>query len=202
MILFDADGVIQTTSDDFKPTLQSFLSNAADVDGFLKDIFVAELPSLIGKGDFADNLREVLKHWNICMPVEKVLNTWTLIKPIVGLETIIARLQQTGIMSCIASNQQSYRANYMSCVLDYGNIFHREFYSFALGVMKPNPDFFEKAKNALGVKASEMLFIDDNAMNVKSASDVGITAAMFNVFDHPDPAEALVEVLNQHGICL
>jgi FMN phosphatase YigB (HAD superfamily) len=68
--------------------------------------------------------------------------------------------------------------------------------------MKPNPDFFEKAKNGLDVKASEMLFIDDNAMNVKSASDVGFSAAMFNAYDHPSPAGALVEVLNQHGIYL
>lgn len=201
-ILFDADGVIQTTSDDFLDTLKKFLHDADDVDKFLKDIFAAEFPALTGDGDFVTGLHGVLEHWNVHAPVEKVLNAWTLIKPIDGIETLVMQLRYEGILCCVASNQQSYRADHMSHLLGYCDIFDREFYSFDLGVMKPSPRFFEQIIDGLGIAPSELLFIDDNVANVDAAINAGINAAVFRALDHPDPVASLSGVIDQHGVHL
>lgn len=201
-VLFDADGVIQTSSDDFWDTLKGFLHDAGDVEKFLKDIFAAEFLSLTGDGDFVTSLRGVLEHWNVQAPVEQVLNAWTFIKPIDGIEMLVTQLRRAGILSCIASNQQSYRANYMSHSLGYRDVFDREFYSFDLGVIKPSPEFFEQIIDILDIVPSELLFIDDNVANVDAAIDTGINAAVFRALDHFDPAASLSGMISQHGVCL
>ena len=200
-VLLDADGVIQTTAGSWLDTLKGFLRNAGDVDAFLRDIFAAELPSVTGKGDFAADLKTVLVRWNVSAPIEQVLDAWTLIKPIDGIEALTVQLRLKGILCCVASNQVHYRADHMSRVLGYRDAFDHEFYSCHLGVLKPSPEFFEKVIDALNADPSELLFIDDNAENVKTASSKGINAAVFNATDHADPAAALSRVLSQYGAC-
>jgi putative hydrolase of the HAD superfamily len=198
-VLLDADGVIQTTSEGFLDTLKGLLQDPRSIDGFLRDIYAAELPSLTGDGDFAADLQAVLETWNIRAPVQQALRAWTLIKPIDGVKALTARLRLKGILSCVASNQQSYRADHMSHVLGYWNIFDREFYSCDLGVTKSSPEFFEKVIDALKADPSELLFIDDNAANVDAAISAGLNATMFNARDHLDPAASLSQILSRYG---
>jgi len=51
--------------------------------------------------------------------------------------------------------------------------------SHELGYLKPDPEFFRKALEKLDIKSEESVFIDDSEINVKAASDVGITAFQF-----------------------
>lgn len=201
-ILFDADGVIQITSDDFLDTLKGLLHDAGDVDKFLKDIFAAEFPTLTGDGDFATNLRSVLEHWNVHTPVDQVLNAWTLIKPIDGIEMLVTQLRYAGVLCCVASNQQSHRANHMSHLLGYRHMFDREFYSCDLGVVKPSSKFFERIIDSLNFDPSVLLFIDDNVANVDAATNAGINAAIFRALDHLDPVASLPGMISKYGVRL
>lgn len=198
-VLLDADGVIQTRTESFPVALRGFLRDPRSVEEFLRDIFAAERPSLTGEGDFTADLKTVLECWNVDAPVEQVLKVWTLIKPIDGIKALTARLRLMGTQSCVASNQQSYRASYMSHVLGYQDIFDREFYSCDLGAAKPCPEFFELIVHTLKVDPSELLFIDDHAENIDGAIRTGIHAAVFDSSDHPDPAASLFHLISQYG---
>ena len=66
--------------------------------------------------------------------------------------------------------------------------------SHELGVLKPAPEFFNKALEKLDIKAEESVFIDDSELNAKAANEVGITAFKF------DNLEKLKEDFSEAGI--
>ena len=69
--------------------------------------------------------------------------------------------------------------------------------SFELGVVKPDPRFFELALQQLGLSANECVFVDDRADNVASAQSVGLRAVQ--AID-PDAVRAgLVAALDSFG---
>ncbi len=140
-----------------------------------------------------------MARWSVSTALEQVLNAWTLIEPIDGIQALTTRLRLKGTLSCIASSQERYRANYMSRILGYQNIFDREFYWCDLGVVKSNPEFLEKVIDALGTDPSDLVFIDDNPEIVNTASGTGINAAVFNARDHLDAASSLSHILSQYG---
>jgi putative hydrolase of the HAD superfamily len=53
-------------------------------------------------------------------------------------------------------------------------MFDRAFLSFELGMVKPDPEIFEHVVQALGVSAAQVLFLDDNQLNVDQACAVGL----------------------------
>lgn len=57
--------------------------------------------------------------------------------------------------------------------------FHKPYYSHLINLRKPNLDIYEYVLNDAGLKASETLFIDDNADNIEGAKKIGI-----NTFHH------------------
>lgn len=81
---------------------------------------------------------------------------------------------EPGVPCHIASNQQAGRARHMSEVLDYKNLFTREFYSCALGVAKPDIAFFELVLHSLDLRGANVLFLDDRRENVEAASGLGL----------------------------
>jgi putative hydrolase of the HAD superfamily len=53
-------------------------------------------------------------------------------------------------------------------------IFDRAWYSFRMGLYKPDPEIFLRVLNEGGMVAEETLFIDDNLKNVEAARTVGL----------------------------
>jgi putative hydrolase of the HAD superfamily len=54
--------------------------------------------------------------------------------------------------------------------------FHANFPSYAVGKLKPDADYFEHVLATLGVPPERALFLDDNALNVAAAAELGIVA--------------------------
>jgi HAD superfamily hydrolase (TIGR01509 family) len=54
--------------------------------------------------------------------------------------------------------------------------FHHNFPSHEVGMLKPDADYFAHVLAALGVPAGRVLFVDDNALNVDAAAQLGIVA--------------------------
>lgn len=73
-------------------------------------------------------------------------------------------------------------------------MFDREYLSYALGMVKPDPDIYEYAVADLGVAPSQVLFIDDNQINVDGALACGLQSAVAK-----GPAEATA-VLQRYGV--
>jgi putative hydrolase of the HAD superfamily len=55
-----------------------------------------------------------------------------------------------------------------------GDLFETVFLSYEMGLMKPDPRIYTQVLEQAGLVAEETLFLDDNADNVKAASEVGI----------------------------
>jgi putative hydrolase of the HAD superfamily len=52
------------------------------------------------------------------------------------------------------------------------------FLSFETGLLKPDLSAFKQVLNALNCKPQELLFLDDNALNIESALQLGIQAQL------------------------
>ncbi len=58
-------------------------------------------------------------------------------------------------------------------------LFDYRFASFKLGTVKPNPHIYREVLKRMGLKPSEVLFVDNMARNVRGARSVGIISVHF-----------------------
>ena len=75
-----------------------------------------------------------------------------------------------------------------------GAAFDRHFPSFELGLAKPHTDIFDRVVELLGMSAGQVLFLDDNQLNVDGARSAGLLAERVV---GPDAARA---ALVRHGV--
>jgi HAD superfamily hydrolase (TIGR01509 family) len=68
---------------------------------------------------------------------------------------------------------------------------HHSFYSYDLGLHKPDPDVYRAASRRLGVDPSLCVFLDDVEENVTGARETGMQALQFENARIPDIREAL-----------
>jgi HAD superfamily hydrolase (TIGR01509 family) len=180
-ILFDADGVVQTTDEKWWFALTELIGpNDPDrVQRFLGDIMAAELPALAGTTTFAGPLGEVLRLWEVTTPASEVLRMWQHIEVDFSMIAAIRELTAQGVRCALATNQHPERAAYMRDTLGYDEVFAELFYSCDEGVAKPDPAFFTRAVERLGVAPQRTLFVDDNQDNVAGAREAGLVAELF-----------------------
>ena len=199
-ILFDADGVLQYPAADYELVFRKLLgSRVQDAEQFFTDMFLIERASLDGKGDFQNDLIELLGRWDLLQGAEQVLTLSTQIKPSAAILSTISALRSSGVSCCLASNQQSYRARFMSKSLGYSNCFDKEFYSCDLGFVKPDPRYFESVLAELGKPPHTILFIDDQEANVVAARSVGLHGTVFSA-SHETGDQILRAILSDYEI--
>ena len=59
-----------------------------------------------------------------------------------------------------------------------GAVFEHQFASHLTGKIKPNAEAFEHVLESLDCRASQVLFLDDNALNVEAARNIGMHAQL------------------------
>lgn len=197
VVLFDADGVIQTTPALFRSRLEGLLTNSAHSSEFITDIFEAEKPCLTGKLDFTRELDEVLKRWDCSVSTEDALKVWQMIEPNTGILELISDLRKSGVYVALASNQQKHRAEFMSRGLGYAEIFDDLFFSCELGYAKPDVGFFSLILDRLELPGDSILFLDDHQMNVDAAKNSGMEAEVYNL---DFGVEAMRQILEKNGV--
>ena len=181
LMLFDADGVIQTTPPEWLPALKALTPTGGEEDKLLQDIFAAEKPCLTGEKVFADALLPVLSDWGIKLPVQDVLNIWTMIDPVEVNLNVVSELRQQGVRTGLATNQQNHRAEYMRSALAYDSHFDHLFISCEMRVAKPDPDYFRKIAQMMGLAPTAIAFVDDHAGNVDAAKSAGLSGAVYDL---------------------
>ena len=197
-VLFDADGVIQRPTVDWRATLSTFVPASAAED-FVLDLMNSERPSLVGKGDFRDAIVEVLARWGSTTPAEEVFELWHRFEAEPVVVGWIQELRARGIGCHLATNQQAYRRAIMHDERHYGDWFDQTFYSCDLGLAKPDPAYFRAILSAIDRPASSVFFIDDNEANVAGARSVGLHA---EVYDLADGTDALRSLLERYGLSI
>jgi len=67
--------------------------------------------------------------------------------------------------------------------------------SFEVKLVKPDPRIYELATNRSGYEAGEILFVDDNPLNIQAAEKAGWQAHLFNEDNAETEAEELRKIL-------
>ncbi len=99
-------------------------------------------------------------------------------RPLRGTVKIIERLKEAGHrVVCGTNTLDAHYAIHLSSG-DY-RPFDRVYASHEMGVIKPNPAFWEKILAAEASPASEAIFVDDNGINVEAARKLGIESVLF-----------------------
>lgn len=196
-VLFDADGVIQVPTIDWRATLSTYLRPGQDTEDFVFDLMDAEGPALAGKGDFRTPMAAVLERWEVGTPVDEVLSLWSKFEVVPEAIDVVQELRAAGLPCHLATNQQSYRRAIMNDQRDYGQWFDRSFYSCDLGLAKPWPAYFTAILAAIDLPPASVLFIDDNPDNVDGARQAGLHAEQFHI---KKGALKLRELLHGYGL--
>lgn len=197
-VLFDADGVLQRPTVDWRSALSAFVA-ASSADEFLVDLMASERPSIVGKGDFRDAVAEVVQRWSSTASVEEVLQMWHRFEAEPVVIGWIQELRAAGIGCHLATNQHAYRRAIMHDERRYRDFFDQTFYSCDLELAKPDPAYFRAILTAVDRPATSVLFIDDNEANIEGALSVGLNAELYDLADGLD---ALRELLTRHGLPL
>ncbi|MFD3407814.1 HAD family phosphatase [Aquirufa sp. HETE-83D] len=60
------------------------------------------------------------------------------------------------------------------------SLFHQVYYSFEMGLVKPDPAIYWKVLSEQGLTPREVLFFDDNVANINSAKNIGIQSYLID----------------------
>jgi putative hydrolase of the HAD superfamily len=130
----------------------------------------------------SEALTRLMKRWSCTVTIDAALAVWTTIEVEPGVAEIVEGLRSQGTRCFLASNQEAFKAEYMSRALGYGELFDREFYSCHVGVKKPDLAYFEAIAAEVRMPPERLLFIDHQEANVIAARQVGLVAAHFSRF--------------------
>jgi glucose-1-phosphatase len=183
-IIFDLGGVILDLSVDH--TLQSF----SELSGLKKEevekIFHSTPEFLLyEKGgmtdsEFRDFVRRVYK---INAPDSSLDKSWNaMLRGLPVDKLALLDKLKTKYKVLLLSNTNNIHLTYINDIMmpavnrervldDY---FHHAYYSHLMFMRKPDAEIFEKVLSDHNLKASETLFLDDNASNIAGAGSIGI----------------------------
>ena len=181
VVLWDADGVLQTVPRGWEHTMRPVVEgHVEDVERFLVEAFEAEAPSLRGEVPWTEQLTRLLERWGVPHLHRPALDAWFTILPVDEVRDLVRTVRARGIACYLASNQDRTRAEHMTEEIGYGRLLDGCYYSWALGVAKPEAAFFGRILDELGVRPQDALFVDDNPVNVAEASALGLRALCWN----------------------
>lgn len=126
---------------------------------------------------YADFAASIGLSWNY----EEWTQAWADIYSIheVG-HALFLRLQRAGQRVAILSNLAAYNAvSILRKFPDFFSVTPHNFFSFELGLHKPDPAIYTAVCQALRVTPEQCLFLDDNADNVAGAQSIGMPAHHF-----------------------
>jgi putative hydrolase of the HAD superfamily len=181
-VLFDADGVVQTSN----PVVDVIGSlcgcDASQAEAFLHELWrrEEELGCLVGGGDLLGGVAVMLSdrgvtHEPSAFYADLLRAT---IVPAHHVLALVDQLRAAGVFCALATNQERNRLAFMTEALGYAGRFDRIYGSCALGLRKPTAEYFEAIVRDVGLPADEMLFLDDHEPNVDSARAVGMRAEL------------------------
>jgi putative hydrolase of the HAD superfamily len=179
-LLIDADGVIQKASPARRDAFSRILGGRDnEVSDFVGSYFRLEDAAQIGEIDIAEALPSFLASWRAAGSAADMIGALRMIDNYPGALGEVQNLRTSGMYCCLATNQERHRGIFMSQSLGYRELFDREFYSYALGVAKPDVAFYRAVVEALPYEPSEMLMADDRAENAAAAEQMGIAGFLF-----------------------
>lgn len=124
--------------------------------------------------DFA---RGVVTDWGLEVTPEVFLaefGQW-LVGPLPGAQELVTEVRQRVPVACL-SNTNRIHWDAGAARWPLWTAFDHAFLSFEIGMVKPDREAFDHVAEVLGSDATNLLFLDDNAINVEAALGAGFQA--------------------------
>jgi glucose-1-phosphatase len=137
----------------------------------------------------------IVEEWELPYSAEEFLRifpTW-LDDPFEGAEQMLRETSEHRRVGCL-SNTNSLQWNGMISHWPIAKYFEQRFLSFELAAVKPDAVIYERVIERLPVPPANVLFLDDNPLNVEAANAAGLRA---------EQAVGVTEaraVLERHGL--
>jgi putative hydrolase of the HAD superfamily len=180
-VLWDADGVLQRVPGGFEESMRPAIERYVDdVDAFLAEAYVEERPCLTGERSWVEVLPGLLERWGMADAYEEILGVWLSIEPVDVARELVSAVRSVGYRCCLATNQDRTRGRFMHDALGYEQLLDGAFYSYELGLAKPDLPYFTTIVERLDVRPEQVMFVDDNAANVEAARSVGLEAEVWS----------------------
>lgn len=152
------------TAPDFETKLDSFqaLCTRSDYGKLSRDGFFEEVSKLAGTT--VQQMTEGLESLTI---INKEL-----------VEFVTSIKKQNYKIACLSNGTHEWT---LRVITDHGlgQLFDKVVLSGDLGIVKPNPEIYQKTLDELDVKANDALFVDDREVNIKGAEACGIQSILF-----------------------
>ena len=137
-------------------SLRLFETGRMSPEEFIED-FLAELRPGLGRAELMRELEEFVGG------------------PLPGAVELLDELRPHYLVACL-SNTNALHWPRAAADLELDRRLHRAFLSFETGVLKPDPEAFERVCRDLDMAAAEILFFDDAPPNVEAAAALGFRA--------------------------
>ncbi len=149
--------------------------------GNVPQIFLDYEMGLVSESQFFDGLKSLAP--SKILDETDLLDAWNALLGTIAPEKIqwIMELRKKGFKTALLSNtNHTHIQQALSTIrssfhgLDFENdCFDYVFYSHEIHLRKPNPDIYLYVEKQVGLKGSEILFIDDNRENILAAQTLG-----------------------------
>lgn len=93
-----------------------------------------------------------------------------------GAAELVRQVSAHGVATGVLSNTNALHWDHQTDGEILRRLFDHEFLSYRLGLVKPDRELFEAVVAALGLAPAEILFLDDNDLNVAGARAAGLAA--------------------------
>ena len=181
-VVFDADGVLV-----FPDRFAEHLTREHQITREATQVFFQGKfhDCLLGQADLGAVLVPYLKEWGWQGSADEFMQLWFSVEDAVDarvLDTAKA-LRSTGLVCCLASNQEPHRAKYMEEAMGFSAHFDHLFFSGVLGMKKPDAQFYEAIEAALNLSGEQIAFWDDSPAHIETAKQRGWRAELYTDYE-------------------
>ncbi len=175
--IFDFGGVLYQI--DPKRTVEAFKKVSGDPEFLLKikDLFRKHIAPL-EKGEIShDEFRERTRHeYKLNVDDETFDKYWniTLIKMYDHSIQEVLKFKKLGRVILLSNTNPVHYNKFKDECSELFSLFEKLYFSFNLGMIKPQAEIFEYTLKDMDFKPGETVFIDDSESNIETASSLGI----------------------------
>lgn len=178
-VIFDLGGVILNLNQDL--TLKAFEQLGADLHkvNFQSPVFTDFETGKIGAQEFRNQIRTFLKQEVTDAAIDEVWNAMLLDIPEHRIKAI-EQLRKTHRIYLL-SNTNSIHIDAFNTYFKqqfeperWVQLFDKIYYSYEIGLRKPNTDIYEYVTADIQMQPEHCLFIDDSLANINGAADAGL----------------------------
>lgn len=182
-ILFDADGVVLLVHEMFSHQYAKRCGiDPTEMTPFFIGVFQE---CIIWKADLKELLMPRLPRRKRYESVDAFLDLWFSSESALH-HSLLERIdgyRAKGVICCLATNQEQYRANYLLHHLHLADHFDHWYVSSHLWVKKPDPVYFQTILDDLstryGYTPEQICFLDDSPENIAQAEKLGIKSVVY-----------------------